>query len=248
MKRLTAFLMAFIISAALCCFENRNDTSDTFVKCDTLYAEDDFSEYAEQVIILVNKQREANGLSPLKTAPLLNTLAEERSEELTQVLSHTRPDGTSGLKIISSYGISYSAAGENIAAGYSTPEDVVESWMESDGHRKNILNEKFNCIGVGMVYSPGSDYEFYWTQLFYNVSVPLEDEYIPSESQQPEIIKGDVDGDGSITSYDALLVSMMVVESMEKDIEKGDLNDDGKVNMVDALIILQYISNMIDAI
>lgn len=117
--------------------------------------------YADEVIRLVNEQRVANGLDELTTYYELNAVAQTRAQELTQSYSHTRPNGESCFTALTEAGIYYYSAGENIASGYSTPEAVVKGWMNSPGHRANILSPKFNNIGVG-VSADGS----YWVQVF----------------------------------------------------------------------------------
>lgn len=120
-------------------------------------------DYAEEVLRLVNAEREKNGLSALKINDKLQEAAQVRAEELLTYYDHTRPNGSSCFTVLSEFNISLSAAAENIAAGYYTPEAVVEGWMNSTGHRENILGN-FKYIGIGLAY--GGDYGVYWTQLF----------------------------------------------------------------------------------
>jgi uncharacterized protein YkwD len=79
-------------------------------------------------------------------------------------MSHTGSDGSSPFDRMKRYGYNYRWAGENVAAGQSSPQDAMRSWMNSSGHRKNILNGKFRDIGVG--YARGGRYGHYWTQTF----------------------------------------------------------------------------------
>lgn len=117
--------------------------------------------YTEQVIQLVNAQRAQNGLAPLQTNSAISEAARIRAGELPSLFEHTRPDGSTCFTVLSEVGLRYGTAGENIAAGYATPEQVVEGWMNSPGHRANILNGSFTTIGVGY-NSEGN----YWVQLF----------------------------------------------------------------------------------
>ena len=89
-----------------------------------------------------------------------------RAQELTELFSHTRPDGQDCFSVYSEFGITYYNAGENIAAGSSTPEGVMNQWVNSSGHYANIINSKFTELGVGYVYAPDSPYGYYWVQLF----------------------------------------------------------------------------------
>ncbi len=121
--------------------------------------------YINEVIRLVNAERTKRGLSKLTTTTALGKAANKRATETHTKFSHTRPNGKQWDSIFKEYNISHGAAAENIAAGYATPKAVVDSWMNSSGHRSNILNKNFKKIGVGYaVYNDG--YGSYWTQLF----------------------------------------------------------------------------------
>ena len=89
--------------------------------------------------------------------------AQVRAAETVQSFSHTRPNGSSFSTALTEAGVSYTRSGENIAYGQSTPQQVVQAWMNSSGHRANILNESFTTIGVGYTVSGGTAY---WAQLF----------------------------------------------------------------------------------
>lgn len=105
--------------------------------------------FLTEVIRLVNVERAKQGLSALKTNNAITKAAQIRADELLQLFDHTRPDGRSCFTALGEAGVSYRAAGENIAMGYPTPEAVVNGWMNSPGHRANILNRSFTTIGVG---------------------------------------------------------------------------------------------------
>ncbi len=121
--------------------------------------------FARKVLKLVNKERAKAGRKALKLDTSLNSAAKVRAKEITKVFSHDRPDGSSCFSIMKEMGISYRAVGENIAAGQPTPEEVVNSWMNSEGHRANILSQDFEKLGVGYVKT-GGVYKHYWVQLF----------------------------------------------------------------------------------
>ena len=101
---------------------------------------------------------------PAEEAPPQETPDEERAQEIAQSFSHTRPDGSSCFTILEEFGVSYRAAGENIAMGQRTPEEVMDGWMNSSGHRANILNGTFTSIGVGY-YVDGAG-AAHWVQIF----------------------------------------------------------------------------------
>lgn len=122
-----------------------------------------------QVVYLVNCEREKYGLPPLKWDLNITKAAIKRSAEIVDVFSHTRPDGSSCFTVFKEFNIDYMTAGENIAIGQSTPESVVSGWMNSQGHRENILSGSFGKIGIGAVKVQSGPYRgFAWTQLFTN--------------------------------------------------------------------------------
>lgn len=121
-------------------------------------------EAAEAVASLVNAARRDAGLSELELDADLCAAAQARAQEIAQSFSHTRPDGSSCFTILEEFGISYRAAGENIAMGQRTPEEVIDGWMNSSGHRANILNGTFTSIGVGY-YVDGAG-AAHWVQIF----------------------------------------------------------------------------------
>lgn len=121
-------------------------------------------EAAEAVASLVNAARQDAGLSELELDADLCAAAQARAQEIAQSFSHTRPDGSSCFTVLEEFGISYRAAGENIAMGQRTPEEVMDGWMNSSGHRANILNGTFTSIGVGY-YVDGAG-AAHWVQIF----------------------------------------------------------------------------------
>ena len=120
--------------------------------------------YATEVVRLVNEERAKAGLSPLSVNELANKAAAVRSKEQVSSFSHTRPNGTSFSTALTEVGVSYRSAGENIAYGQRSPQQVMQGWMNSSGHRANILNNGYTQIGVSC-YQDASG-TLYWTQLF----------------------------------------------------------------------------------
>ena len=119
--------------------------------------------YIREVLRLVNENRAKYGLAALKTDAELCRAASTRAVETVKSFSHTRPNGSSCFTVLDEMGYSYRSAGENIAMGQSSPEEVVRAWMNSEGHRANILSSEFTKIGVGC-HSSGST--LYWEQMF----------------------------------------------------------------------------------
>ncbi|HWO97167.1 MAG TPA: CAP domain-containing protein [Bacillus sp. (in: firmicutes)] len=123
------------------------------------------SEFEKKVVELVNQERQKQGLSALQLDTKLSDVAREKSKDMMNknYFSHTSPTYGSPFDMMKQFGIDYRTAGENIAKGQQTPEEVMNGWMNSDGHRKNILSPNFTHIGVGYVEGGGSTY---WTQMF----------------------------------------------------------------------------------
>lgn len=121
------------------------------------------TEFEKEVVRLVNEIRVKNGLNKLIENWELSRVARYKSQDMkdNKYFSHISPVYGSPFNMIRNFGISYRTAGENIAKGYATPQAVVNGWMNSSGHRANILNASYTRIGVGYV-SDGK----YWTQMF----------------------------------------------------------------------------------
>jgi uncharacterized YkwD family protein len=124
------------------------------------------AEYTDEVVRLTNVERAANGCGALSIDATLTKVAQAHSQDMADhdYFSHDSQDGRSPFDRMTAAGYSYSTAAENIAAGQATPADVVEGWMNSEGHRANILNCAYTEIGVG--YAKGGSYGTYWTQDF----------------------------------------------------------------------------------
>lgn len=121
------------------------------------------SSYTKEVIRLVNEIRVQNGLGKLTEDWQLSRVAQYKSQDMKDngYFSHTSPTYGSPFDMMKSFGISYKSAAENIAKGQATPQQVVNAWMNSQGHRANILNKNYTHIGVGYVKSGNI-----WTQMF----------------------------------------------------------------------------------
>ena len=118
-----------------------------------------------EILSLVNRERAANGLSALTLDTNLCAAAQAKAKDMSEkgYFSHTSPTYGSPFDMMRSFGISYKTAGENIAKGQKTPSAVMSAWMNSEGHRKNILSGGFSKLGVGYVNSGGTTY---WVQMF----------------------------------------------------------------------------------
>ena len=121
------------------------------------------SAFENEVIRLVNEIRIKNGLKPLTANWELSRVARYKSQDMVdnRYFSHTSPTYGTPFQMIRAFGLSFRTAGENIAYGQRTPQAVVNAWMNSSGHRANILNSSYTQIGVGYAASG-----HYWTQMF----------------------------------------------------------------------------------
>lgn len=142
-------------------------------------------DFFDELLALTNEARQEEGLSPLRNSYLLGKSAQDFAEDLgTQnFFSHQGKDGSTLSSRVSATGYSFTAAGENIAAGQRTAQSVFNGWMNSEGHRKNILAEGYTEVGFGMFDATGSsDYGKYWVQNFGKPSGGSSNDalYIPS--------------------------------------------------------------------
>lgn len=125
-----------------------------------------FSSYQKQVLDLVNVERTKRGLKALTLDTKLSNVATMKSQDMIDknYFDHNSPTYGSPFDMMRKFGISYRSAGENIAEGQRSPEEVMNAWMNSEGHRKNILNPNFTTLGVGVAKT--SSGRLYWTQMF----------------------------------------------------------------------------------
>lgn len=121
---------------------------------------------AEAVLKLVNAERSKAGLQPLTLSEKLTNIAYTKAKDMAEknYFSHQSPTYGSPFDMLKQFGVSFSAAGENIAAGQRSAEEVMDSWMNSSGHRANILNKNYTQLGVG--FFRGGEYGTEWVQLF----------------------------------------------------------------------------------
>lgn len=143
---------------------NNNSNSNATTKPST--STQNFSEYQKQVLDLVNAERTKRGLNPLTLDAKLSNTATLKSQDMINkgYFDHTSPTYGSPFDMMQQFGISYRSAGENIAMGQRTPQEVMNSWMNSSGHRANILNSSFTTLGVGIAKDANGT--IYWTQMF----------------------------------------------------------------------------------
>ena len=121
---------------------------------------------ALEILDLCNAERAKEGVAPLVYDYSMMAAAQVRANEITEVFSHNRPNGEGWFTALTENGVKAHKTGENIAAGYASAEFIVSEWMNSEGHRKNILNPKYTRMCVAIVLVPNDLYGLYWEQLF----------------------------------------------------------------------------------
>ncbi|MGP4071757.1 CAP domain-containing protein [Piscibacillus sp. B03] len=126
---------------------------------------DHVHEFERRVHELVNEERAKHDLEPLEFSVDVSHVARAKSQDMADndYFSHESPTYGSPFDMMQEFGLRYMAAGENIAMGQRSPEQVMDGWMNSEGHRKNILQDSFTHIGVGFIKDNGT---YYWTQMF----------------------------------------------------------------------------------
>ena len=124
------------------------------------------SSMEDEVLKLVNHEREKAGVAPLKLNETLNSMANVRAVEASQYFSHTRLHGKACFTIFDDFDMDYSYSGENLAAGNSTAAATVEQWINSPGHYANMIDPEFTEIGIGFYYDENSTYKYHWVQIF----------------------------------------------------------------------------------
>lgn len=127
--------------------------------------ENTYTDLINEVYEITNNYRSLVGVSSLTLDSSLVEAANIRAKELSDSFSHTRPNGSSCFTVLSELGISYGTAGENIAAGYSSSQSVMEGWRSSSGHYQNIISSKFKKIGIGVNIINN---QYYCVQIFSN--------------------------------------------------------------------------------
>lgn len=127
--------------------------------------ENTYTDLINEVYEITNNYRSLVGVSSLTLDSSLVEAANIRAKELSDSFSYTRPNGSSCFTVLSELGISYGTAGENIAAGYSSSQSVMEGWRSSSGHYQNIISSKFKKIGIGVNIINN---QYYWVQIFSN--------------------------------------------------------------------------------
>ena len=205
-------------------------------------------EYCDIAINLVNNERVFyRGLSELATFPLLNEVTCTRAEELEQRFAHYRPNDSICFTALKEAGIKYGNVAENIAAGRTDPASTVAQWMDSKGHRDNILNPIYTHLGIGYFYKPETTYTYYWS-MFLIMSTKGSEAAIFEGQYIPERWFGDPDGSHETNAADAKMIlyyaaqraAGLPISTPTGFMEAADINLDGSIDAKDASAILEY--------
>lgn len=228
----------------------------------------DVNEFVDIASANINAMRMENGLEPLQTAPLLQKMCQERADELTKSYSHSRANGDAWYTILTDYGIDTNCfAGENIAAGYDTPEGVVNGWMNSAGHRKNILNTNYEYFAVGISYYEDDPeyYFYYWDLILLSSNTGFEDSYTPlasllsTTSERTELteattttLQTTTQTTTQTTMQTTIAMSAIPITTTRIDTgtqphkyNYGDCNTDGVVDLLDAIFLGKYLAGQV---
>ena len=233
----------------------------------------DMTNFAEEAAALTNQFRQENGLPALQMAPVLLDLSAQRAEELSQTYGHNRPDGREWFSVIEDSTLDSNCyAAENVAAGYDTPQEAVQAWIDSPTHRKAMLGEPYQYIGIGVYYLPEdtNHYYMYWDMLLISSQEPLEGARYPDSSTAtsetaaattvtttqtepvlPRIV-GDVNLDGLVDMSDAVLLQKIIMGQVhvnDAQQQNKDCYADGVLEdtMSRILYVLDYLSHNTDA-
>ncbi len=239
-KKMISLLSALVMTVVCINFPMKSEGSD----------EPDLKELAEQIIVLVNEARVAEGLNPVYAVPYLCDMSCVRARECISKFSHERPDGSSFIDIVDYSLVPWALTAENIAAGMSTPEDTFNQWKNSPKHWAAIMNPDYTHIGVGVAYEPNSGYEWYWEQMFVKLDSKkcpdgvLDGQYFPDKYKIVPKAAGDLNGDAVIDSFDYVLLKQYLAKEITFNplqVESADLLMDGAITYSDAAYLKKYI-------
>lgn len=206
----------------------------------------DMSGYPEEVAVLVNAFRAENGLEPLQIAPVLLEASSIRAQEQQQAYGHIRPSGEDWFTVVGEMGLDTNCyAAENVAAGYETPEGVVEAWKNSPLHRAAMLGEHYEYIGVGISYLEDDPeyYFYYWELVVISSETPLEGAWIPGKAETTVTTTDtmtDLNSTGTTTSN-------TMSDGMSLCTKIGDVNMDKEVGLADVVLLQQIMLGQVTA-
>ncbi len=250
MKRFYSRMISMITAVIMACTASAFALSNASAAYD--YSAEELASIANEIAIMVNQEREALGLRPLYVVPYLNECAQTRAEEASVNWSHTRPNGEYCSTIIDYNIVSYGYFAENLACGSDTPEGAFEQWRNSSKHWSAITNENVTHMGMGVTYVEGSEYGWYWSQIFTNDlygEVEYEGQYLPSNYEVVPADEGDINGDAIVNTFDYITLTEYLRKKEEgipvylndAQLEAADCFKDGIITESDAKVMMRYI-------
>lgn len=222
-------------------------------------------EKSEQLAVMINNARIEAGVEPLYVVPYLCELSALRADECTERFDHKRPgDDDRNYDTILDQNILDLVPDENgvadaeiIAAGYSSVEKTFQMWKDSPQHWAAILNPHWTHMGVAYLYDADSVGKNYWEALFISNAVPMDGEYLPDVNKIVPQGAGDLNGDGSVDTFDFILSKQYILHKADGTLsnffnplqtQSADLLVDGEITIADILLLDRYIHGQISVI
>lgn len=246
-KIAAAFMIPVLMGAAVGTFIGTADSDFGIEASAAGMTKNELDVCVSEMLELVNAERAKVGAAPLELDDRLCQASIFRAMELTRLFDHYRPDGKLCDTVLREFGVRVNAYGENIhyhSYGNikTTAKTAMESWMQSDGHRENLLDAYYNKAGFGVYYSGGV---YYWVQTF-ATDVRIDDSLLKVN------MYGDVNNDGTVDStdasdvlaeYSAMSTGLYSTLNMIQR-KSADVNSDGIIDSTDASVILTYYSHI----
>lgn len=239
MKNILSFLTA--VSALMFL-----STANTFSSEE--YCEKELQSMANKLAILVNEARAENGAAPLYVVPYLNEISNIRVSEILEDFERSA-GGNKFTSYIDVDIVDYLSVAENIARGYETADIVFQKWINSDRHRRNMLDPNMTHIGISVAYDSKNEYVWYWEQLFVETDQSFEDQYLPADYEIVPKADGDINGDGAVDAFDYLVLCEYIYKKKnnipvylnEAQLKAADCFRDGIITESDAKVMVRYL-------
>lgn|GEM_PF-986766 len=214
----------------------------------------DLNVYADQLGVLINEYREANGLEPLYMTHYMNDIANLRARESIEFIDekHHRPDGTKWTTAIDMNIMPIASGAENFVANRSDAQTAMDFMLTSDAHKNALLMGTHTHMGIGVTYDPNSPYRWYWIvdMVWYDGENPeVVGQYLPQKYNIVPQSPGDINGDGVVDSFDYVTLTKYLAKKAmnetayfnELQIEAADCLRDGEITYADAKILQKYL-------
>lgn len=240
---IVAFVMFFVCLSAFPVRHTVNSVGGAEVDCEIV---------AETMAARINEEREKIGLQPLKIVPYLNVLSELRANEIAELYSHTRYDGTTIEDIIDTEIVDYCWSGEILGRGTVDIDRIIDGWKYSEERHWDIVTHaNATHFGMAVVYMPDHPKKWLWAGILVETfdHEDVQDQRWPLENAIAPEYCGDVSGDGVIDSFDLVMLNQYINDSLffnTAQQEAADVFDDGIITKVDATALKMYILGEVD--